>query len=73
MNARALFDMAAVSIVKNADWASPVVIPAPILVDGTWQDRPDNPRTITLWENFDRDAIMADFYRVMDHPVLARP
>ena len=28
--------------------------------------------TITLWENFDRDAIMKDFYATMDRPVLAR-
>jgi len=67
---RALFDMAAVAIVKNPAWATPVEIPAPILVDGKWQDRPDNPRTITLWENFDRDAILADFFATMRDYVL---
>ena len=70
--ARALFDMAAVAIVKNLDWADAVRIPAPRLADGKWVDRPDNPRTIILWENFDRDAIMRDFYRTMERPVLAR-
>ena len=63
--------MAAVAIVKNSAWATPVEIPAPILVDGKWQDRPDNPRTITLWENFDRDAILADFFATMRDYVLA--
>jgi hypothetical protein len=70
--ARALFDMAAVAIVKNPAWAHPVRIPAPRLVDGKWVARPNNPRTIILWENFDRDAIMKDFYQSMDRPVLAR-
>lgn len=67
---RALFDMAAVAIVKNPAWATPARIPAPILVDGKWQDRPDNPRTITLWEHFDRDAILNDFFGTMSAYVL---
>ena len=69
---RALFDMAAVAIVKNPSWARAVRIPAPRLVDGTWVERPDNPRTIVIWENFDSAAIMDDFYRTMQRPVLAR-
>ena len=69
---RALFDMAAVSIVKNPAWAHARRIPAPRLVEGKWVERPDNPRTIVLWEDFDRDAIMKDFYATMDRPVLAR-
>lgn len=69
---RALFDMAAVAIVKNPAWARAVRIPAPTLVNGRWVERPGNPRTIVLWENFDRHAIMADFYRAMQQPVLAR-
>ena len=69
---RALFDMAAVAIVKNPAWAKARQIPAPKLVDSKWVERPDNKRMITLWEHFDRDAIMNDFYRTMDRPVLAR-
>ena len=69
---RALFDMAAVAIVKNPAWAKSRKIPAPKIVDGKWVERPDNKRTITLWEHFDRDAIMNDFYAVMERPVLAR-
>jgi hypothetical protein len=67
---RALFDMAAVAIVKNPAWASSRPIPAPRLAGGTWVERPDNSRTITLWEHFDRDAILKDFYRVMALPCL---
>ena len=62
---RALFDMAAVAVVKNPLWASTKTIPAPILEGKNWKERPDNKRRITLWENFDRDAIMADFYHTM--------
>jgi hypothetical protein len=68
---RALFDMAAVAIVKNPDWATAVSMPAPILRDGGWTERPDNPRKIILWENFDRKAIMADFYDRMENYQLA--
>ncbi|MFP4173502.1 MAG: LamG-like jellyroll fold domain-containing protein [Candidatus Hydrogenedentota bacterium] len=63
--ARPLFDMAAAAIVKNPDWAESTTMPAPALEDlddGGWVERPDNPREITLWEHFDREAIMADFY-----------
>ena len=69
---RALFDMAAVAIVKNPTWAKARKIPAPKIVDGKWVERPDNKRTITLWEHFDRDAIMNDFYAAMERPILAR-
>jgi purine nucleosidase len=69
---RALYDMAAVAIVKNPAWAHPRRIPAPRLVDGKWVERPDNRRMVTLWESFDRDAIVKDFYTTMEWPVLAR-
>jgi len=69
---RALYDMAAVAIVKNPAWAKSRKIPAPKLENGKWVERPDNTRTITLWESFDRDAILNDFYATMDRPVLAR-
>lgn len=67
---RALFDMAAVAILKNPAWATPQRLPAPILRHNVWIDRPDNPRQIELWENFDKDAILDDFYRSMENYVL---
>lgn len=69
---RALFDMAAVAIVKNPSWATAVPIPAPRLEDGRWVERPGNPRQIVLWQDFDRDAIVEDFYERMEEYVLAR-
>jgi inosine-uridine nucleoside N-ribohydrolase len=69
--ARALFDMAAVAIVKHPAWATRVEIPAPSLEeDGTWRDRPDKPRRIVIWEQFDRDAILTDFFATMREYVL---
>lgn len=59
---RALFDMAAVAIVKNPEWAQAQTIPCPIMENNVWIERPDNFRKIILWENFDKDAIMSDFY-----------
>ena len=62
---RALFDMAAVAIVKNPSWAVPTRIPKPELIDGKWKDRPDHPDHLTIWENFERDKIMEDFFSTM--------
>lgn len=68
---RALFDLVAVAITKNANWGVPRQIPAPDLVEGKWKERLANSRKITLWENFDRGAIIGDFYKVMKKPVPA--
>jgi purine nucleosidase len=70
---RALFDMAAVAVVKDASWAETREIPAPILRNNQWVERPENSRTIIVWENFNRDRIMADFYRSMENYELVEP
>jgi len=69
---RPLFDMAAVAIVKNPSLAEVKTIPAPIMVDKQWVDRPDNKRTIKVWENFHIRAILDDFYRTMDNYTLVQ-
>ena len=63
---RSLFDMAAVAIVKNAAWAEIREIPSPLYINDEWVEQPDNSRKITVWENFDRDAIMDDFYTTLE-------
>lgn len=63
---RALFDMAAVAVVKNPDWAETREIPAPVYVNGKWVERPNNPRKITIWEWFDIYGIANDFFVTMD-------
>ncbi|MDO6437179.1 nucleoside hydrolase [Cyclobacterium sp. 1_MG-2023] len=70
---RPLYDMAAIAIVKNPSWAEKKEIPAPILVDGEWQERPDNPRKVFIWENFNKEAIMGDFFDRMENYVLVTP
>jgi purine nucleosidase len=69
---RALFDMAAVAILKNPGWAERRAIPAPILdIEGdVWVERPENPRQLILWEWFDIYGIMNDFFLTMENPVL---
>jgi hypothetical protein len=59
--------MAAVAVVKNRSWASKREVPAPILSNNQWVERPFNMRVITLWENFDRNGIMQDFFQTMTH------
>ncbi|WP_232834909.1 nucleoside hydrolase [Pleomorphovibrio marinus] len=64
---RALFDMVAAAILKNPDWGESRSISAPILIDNQWVERPENSRKILLWENFDRDAVIEDFYQSLEH------
>jgi hypothetical protein len=67
---RSLFDMAAVAIVKNPLWAETKTIPAPLMQDRVWIERPNNERTIKLWENFNIKDILDDFYHTMEHYTL---
>jgi purine nucleosidase len=62
---RALFDMAAVAIVKNPGWAHLREISAPVYESGGWIEVPENSRKIGIREDFDRDAIVNDFFSVM--------
>lgn len=68
---RALYDMAAVAIVKDPSLAQSREIPGPVLIDGQWKDRPNHSRKVRVWENFDRDRIMDDFYETLRNYVLA--
>ena len=67
---RALFDMAAVAILKNPEWAEYSTIPCPALVDNKWTEQPDNRRKIGLWENFNKKLIMEDFYATLSNYTL---
>lgn len=66
---RAMFDMAAIAVVKDPTWATATKIPAPINENKTWIDRPNNQRKIIIWEYFNRDAIIGDFFNTMDNYV----
>ncbi|NAS10688.1 nucleoside hydrolase [Poritiphilus flavus] len=65
---RPLFDMVAVALLKNQAWGEQKTIPAPVLIDNTWIERPDNPRKIILWENFDKQGLLEDFYATLENP-----
>jgi len=71
-SSRPLFDMAAVAIVKNPTWADRVVLAAPKYEGGKWIDQADNSRKIIIWENFDKDKIMQDFYNSVENYNLAK-
>lgn len=64
-NSRALFDMAAVAIVKNPDWAKKIEIASPKLVGNSWMNQLGITGKIYIWENFDRNNIIKDFFRLI--------
>ncbi len=67
---RPLFDMVALAVLKNPNWAETKSISAPILIDNSWVERPENERQILIWENFNREKILADFYESIENPQL---
>jgi hypothetical protein len=70
---RALFDMAAAAILKNPAWARCRQIPCPVYTPEGWIEQPANKRTITVWESFERDSIIRDFFRTMKNYTLVAP
>ena len=53
---------------KNSNWATVKEIPAPKLEDGNWIERPENASKIKIWENFNKQEIIQDFYNILkDH------
>jgi len=63
---RALFDMAAVAVVKNPQWAEKKEIPAPKLQGVGWIEQPNNKKKIAIWENFNRDSIVNDLFVLIE-------
>lgn len=66
---RPLFDMVAVAVLKNKSWGERKMIPAPILINNEWIERPDNKRKIAVWENFKKEELLEDFYSSLANPV----
>ena len=64
---RALFDLAAVAIIKDPGWAKARLHPCPVYKDGLWIEQPDNSRQITIWENFKGKAIVEDLFRTLEN------
>jgi purine nucleosidase len=70
---RALYDMAGVAIIKNPAWARPTRIQCPKLEEGNWVDQPNNPRKIIIWEYFDKENILKDFFNSMENYIFPEP
>ena len=68
--ARPLFDMVAVALLKNPAWGQRRDHPAPVLIGNQWIEQPDNPRLIGIWEYFDREGLLADFFESLSDPYL---
>ncbi len=64
--ARALYDMAAVAIIKNPAWAERVEINAPRLSGEAWIDQPKNNHKIALWQNFRKTEIINDLFTSLE-------
>ena len=67
---RSLFDLVALSILKDPSWGSSNVIPAPTYQNGNWVDRPGNNREVTIWGDFNRDPILDDFFESIENYTL---
>lgn len=62
---RSLFDMAAVAIVKDATWAKSKLISVPKYQNSQWIEQPENSRRIKVWEYFNKEEILKDFYATL--------
>ncbi len=64
---RALFDMVAVAVVKDASWGTQRQIPAPLYYNNQWHDNSNNMRMILVWENFQKENILKDFFESLEN------
>ncbi len=64
--ARSLYDVGAVAVVKNPGWAENRELPAPRYTDSGWEEKVNNDRKIRIWENFKRDSIVSDLFKVLE-------
>ncbi len=63
---RPLFDVGAVAVVKNPEWARATVMPRPMLADRGWELRPENSMRMVVWDHFNRTEIISDFFETME-------
>lgn len=60
---RALFDVVALAVLKEPSWGEAKTIDAPYLAeDGSWEMGKFPGTSLVLWENFDTEAIVEDFF-----------
>lgn len=66
LSRRPLFDVVAVAIVKAPSWGNYREISGKRLDGIRWVDDPETNRVIGLWEEFDKEAILEDFFRTFE-------
>jgi hypothetical protein len=71
-DARALYDVAAVSVVKNSDWATRRRVGTYRLENGSWVEQDAGP-AVVIWELFCGPQILRDFFDTLRDPVPAVP
>jgi len=69
-DARALYDVAAVSVVKNPSWATRRPVGAYRLADGEWVEQESGPGLV-IWELFYGPKILQDVFDTLRSPVPA--
>ncbi len=62
---RALFDVCALAILKNESWAESVSVTSQELKGRGWITIMEDTPPVIFWENFDKAAILDDFYQTM--------
>ena len=62
---RPLFDVCALAILKDPSWAEKVVVKGASFDGSNWGEAGNEERSIVFWENFDKEAIIGDFYATM--------
>ena len=67
---RPLFDVVAVAVVKELSWGRYTEISAPKLDGVKWIEGSNPQRRIGIWEHFDREAIIEDFFAFCSNPTL---
>jgi len=62
---RPLFDVCTLAILKNPDWGNKVTANGVSFDGKNWSNEGDLNRTVTFWENFNKDQILEDFFQTM--------
>jgi hypothetical protein len=66
---RSLFDVCALAILRDPSWATPVAVSGYRVAGEVWE-RSTKPGNFTVWKDFAREQILADFNYRCEHYVL---
>lgn len=69
---RPLYDVASVAILKNPAWGQSYVVRGIGYGDNGWTNNPESKREVVVWENFDAQSIISDFFSSMQNPIPVR-